>query len=322
MMPVLFNSALNKDALRYILVENLPQEFKSSQHQFTTKIPSKSAIRNAKQWAIASNLIDNRGLTAEGIIVITKDPYVETTVTDWLIHFHLSSIELSFYQYIVYEFLPEYSTFTQDRLLSRASERFSLSSPDKLAQNIRSLLKTYTDSQGIAKNQFLNKECKLYSIGNPDLSNFYITGYLLAKIWERDFENSPTVLVDRIIEAPQGLGKLLGIDEERLRQQLDILASHEIIEQRSIKPYIAGTKPPKKQPDERSYQVYRCWNNASELLEQAYDNDIATPNRSLSQSLAAILDDDDIPDFSKLFIWAIGLVVIKGGLNEIIRLAS
>jgi hypothetical protein len=315
------NSAFKKEDLRYILIDNLLPALKSSQHQI--KAPSNAAIRNAKQWAIAANLIDDRGLTQEGSIVITRDPYLETTVTDWSIHFNLSSHDRSLWKYFVYDFLPEYPTFAKYELLNCAIDKFTAELPERLKKNVGSILKLYTESQAISKNQFLTLDRKSYSIGTPDLSNPYTTGYLLAKIWEREFNDRAVVSVDRIIDIEMRLTDLLGIDSERLRQQLDILAELEIVEQRSNQPHLPGTKPPRKQDDERSYQVYRCWNTPSELLEKAYDNDIATPNRPLIQSLADILDDgDESPDFSQLFTWAVSFVVIKGGMNVMDRLAS
>jgi hypothetical protein len=170
------------------------------------------------------------------------------------------------------------------------------------------MLKTYTENSAIAKNKFLTKTGDQFSTGEPDLSNPYITGYLLAKIWERDFGSQASVLVDDILNAQQGLANILGITIEQLHQQLNVLEKYEIIDQRSARPHLAGTKTRRKQDSETSYQIIRCWNNPVELLQQAYENDIATPNQPLIRSLEDILDDDDdIPDFSKFLEWVVHL---------------
>jgi hypothetical protein len=187
----------------------------------------------------------------------------------------------------------------------------------------QSILKTYTDLGAIAKSQFLTHTPKAYSIGNPDLSNPYTTGYLLAKIWQRDFKAQAAVLVDDILNAKMGLADLLGITRDQLRQQLDVLARYDIIEQRSAKPHLSDAKPLMKEESESSYQVFRCWKTPDELLERAYENDRATPNRPLIQSLGSILDDDeDVPDFSSFLEWATGFISLDGGSNTITRLAS
>lgn len=315
-MSIFPTHPLVKDDLRSLLAFLLQSTSKS--------LPlSSSDLNIVKQWATIASLVNKQKLTVEGTIVATKDPYLETVVTDWLIHFHLSLSDWDLCRYFVYEFLPNNSAFTQDELLDSCITTFTKQSSDQLKKSVRLLLKTYLDPQSIAKHRFLEQKKKVYSTGNSDLSNPYMLGYLLAKIWERDFGSQPTVLVDQILFAEMGLTKVLGIHSDQLQQYLDILASHEIIEQRSVKPHLVGTKPPRKGDNEQTYQVYRCWETAAQMLKRAYENDVATPNRPLIQSLEPLLDDDDdTPDFSKFLEWASGLVRVNGGSNTIINLAS
>ncbi len=278
--------------------------------------------RKTEQWAIAANLLGDRGLTPEGNLVATKDPYLETTVTDWLIHFYLSLNDRSLWHYFVYEFLPNHSSFTQEELVNHCLEIFPIESPDKLKKSVRLILRTYTESEAIAKNKFLIQQKKHYLTGNSELLNPYTVGYCLAKVWENNFKAKTSILVDEILDEEIGLNLVLGINQEFLRQQLDILEKHEIIEQRSAKPHLSGTKTPIKDDNELSYQIYRCWNSPTEILEKAYENDIATPNRPLVQSLGDVLDDEDTVDFSQFLEWASGLIVVDGGSKMITRLAS
>ncbi len=308
------NNSLRKNDLRYLLTEYQPPR---------SNKPNASALRTAKQWAIAANFMNDRGLTNEGRLVATKDPYLEATVTNWLIHFYLSLGEQSLWKYFVYDFLPQHSTFSQNEFLNCCIDVFGTEPAARLLKKVKLLLKTYTDPQSISKGNFLTQNKKLYSTGNPELSNYYITGYLLAKIWERDFPSASSILVDRIIDMELGLASILGIDKDRLRQQLNILAKNEIIEQRSIAPHLVGKKPLLKEDNELSYQVYRCWEMPLDLLAKAYENDIATPNRPLIQSLAGIMaDDENVPDFSQFLEWAAKLTVLDGEFNTFIRLAS
>lgn len=305
---------LKKDALRSLLSQSrLP----------AAPTPSTAELRSARQWAIAANLLNEQGLTPEGTLVIGKDPYLEATVTDWLIHFHVSSGDRSLWKYFVYEFLSEHSEFSQVELSESCIHVFQSESPETLRKNAQLILKTYAEKGALARSQFLTPVGKNYSIGHPDLSNPYTVGYLLAKVWERDFQKQPAVLVDAIVDAEKGLTSVLGINKEQLRQQLDVLARHGVIEQRSAKPHLSDTRPPIKTEVELSYQVYRCWETSIELLEKAYEQDMATPNRPLIQALGSLLDDDeDVPDFSKFLEWASGLISLEGGSNTIIRLAS
>jgi len=307
---------LNKDDLRSLLMH-------LARPSSGALSLSAGALRGANQWAIAAGLVEPQGLTTAGTLVATKDPYLETTVTDWLIHVHLSLSDHRLWKYFIYEFLPNYSSFTQDELLHSCREKFTMELPETLRKSVRALLNAYTETEAIARSKFLSQEKKRYSSSNPDLSNPYNIGYCLAKVWERDFQSQQHVLVNEIVDADVGLTKILGITREQLQQQLDLLATHNIIEQRSAKPHLAGTKSFIKGEAESIYQVHRCWETSLDLLEKAYENDLATPNRPLIQSLGALIEDGgEVPDFSQFLEWASGLVVLDGGSKMITNLAS
>lgn len=291
------NAPLKKDDLRSLLQATeagLP----------ATSRPAKAAQR----WAKVIYWLDELSLTSEGRLVIERDPYLEATVTDWLIHFHLSSGNWKVWTSFVYDFLPNHTTFASTELINFCASLFPNENPENLKNSIRLILRTYTETSAIAKNKFLVKTGDQFSTGKPDLSNPYTIGYLLAKIWERNFRSQTSVLIDELLKIKQGLANVLGISIEQLRQQLDILERYEIIEQRSAIPHLAGTKTRRKQDTEASYQIVRCWDDPEKLLQQAYENDTATPNQPLIRSLEGILDDDDdIPDFSKFLEWVVHL---------------
>lgn len=329
-------SALNKEDLQRLLRHSATDGFLASSLELSKQTGLKEyKLRSLKHWATRSGLIMQNALTPVDRLVVTKDPYLETNVTDWLIHFHLSLSDYTrqkpsenmadwdVWAYIVYYFLPSHKSFSFDDLLTAITLIFANLKQEKLKKIIRLVLQTYTDSKAVTKCKFLIKQQDCFTTGNANLSNPYTIGYLLARIWERDFSSKNSVLVDDLT-TPFGLANVLGINESQLRQQLDILATHEIIEQRSAKPHLTGKKTQKKQDTESSYQVIRCWDNTQELLEQAYDNDIATPNQPLIRSLASILDDDnEMPDFTRFLEWASGLIVLDGGSGNIItRLVS
>jgi hypothetical protein len=275
------------------------------------KVPS-GILRTAKQWANCASLINQQELTAEGQLVATKDPYLEATVTDWLIHFNLSLCNDGLWNYFIYDFIPKHPSFTQDELIASALKVFRTQAPNKLGKRLELMLRTYTDQQSIARNKFLVQQNKTYLSGNSDLSNPYTIGYFLAKIWEHKFKGRDSILISEISDEEMGLNTILGITKEELLKHLDILAKYKVIEQRTAKPHLAGTKSQTKEDNEFPYQVYRCWNQAVELLEKAYENDMATPNRPLVQSLGEILDDDDNDlDFLQFLEWASRLTLLN-----------
>jgi len=275
---------------------------------------SRQRVSNAKQWALLGNFLDQKGLTPEGKLALQKDPYLETTVTDWRVHLigsfdgQNSSIQpqsladWDIWAHIVYSFLPEHSTFTKEELFQYLAQYFD---SDKLENPIKVLLKTYTEASAIANSAFLTRNGDTYATGNPNLENVYTVGYVLATIWQQDIGDQVSVLVDELLNSPVGLGKVLGLDSSQVRDQLDRLTEAEIIEQRSAKPHAAGQTPLRRQSHETNYVVVRCWDNPLELLEKAYDQDSVAPNRPLIQALDGILDDEDgeLPFLSSMQNW-------------------
>lgn len=308
-------SVLNKEDLRQLLHEAATRELSVTSAELTKRTGLKSyKLRSLKYWAERSHLLNQNALTSKGKLVTAKDPYLETTVTDWLIHFYLSLGERTFWKppedlaqwniwtYVVYRFLPNNTAFTSDELLNDCASIFATKAQEKLKKIIRLILQTYSESKAITKCRFLIRNGNRFLTGNSDLSNPHTVGYLLAEIWERDFGSQRSVLADDILDAELGLAYVLGINREQLQQQLKILARQEIIERRSAKPHLPGTQPPTIEDTESNYQIIRCWNHPLELLEEAYSNDAATPNQPLVQALDGILDDD-VPDFSQFLEW-------------------
>lgn len=270
---------------------------------------NRQRVSHTKQWAMLGNLLNAQGLTPEGKIVLRKDPYLEAIVTDWLIHFFgslggnglqaqpKSFADWGIWTYLIYEFLPQHPTLTQSDLLESLLSTFS---QDKVDGIDKAFLKTYVDGQAISNCQFLTQTDGIYTTGHPNFgNNIYIVGYLLAAIWQRDFRNQPSVLINDLIDSPMGLTAVLGIGESPLRTLLDQLAELDIIDQRSAKPHAVGQQPNRRNLNEASYTVVRCWDDPMTLLETAYDQDTATPNRPLMQALQGILEDgeDDLPLF-------------------------
>jgi hypothetical protein len=193
----------------------------------------------------------------------------------------------------------------------------------KIRENFQLILKTYTENQAIAKNKFLARQKQTYSSSQPDLSNIYIVGYLVAKACERAFKSRLAALVDELLAEVPSLVNILGINQDQIRQQLDVLAKQKIIEKRSSRPYTVGSSTSRKEDMELNYQMIRLWNAPIDLLEQAYDNDAAIPNQPLIKSLVSVMDDNDnFPDFSQILEWASELWVIEGGSSAAVRMVS
>ncbi len=223
-------------------------------------------VGRIKSWAIRAGLIKDNRPSPKGEIVWRLDPYLESNITDWLLHFYLSFGDKGLEQppdnpadwggwsYFVYSFLPQHSIFTGDKLLDCSASVFE-EERKIIATRMKFVLRAYTESQALASCKFLTLEKDQYFAGNAHLPNPFLIGYFLAKLWERDFGDTTSVLTDDILEQKMGLAPILGIETETLQQCLNQLETLALIEQRrTVSPA----------------QIIRRWHDPLTLLEKAY----------------------------------------------------
>lgn len=224
-----------------------------------------------KGWATRSGLINGNFLSSEGKIVLAKDPYLESPVTNWLMHFYLSfgdkglqsppetPAEWGGWTYFVYTFLPQYRVFSANDLVHTSALVFEQEVPKKLAENFKFVLRAYTEEQALSNCKFLTQEGDQFVAGHPRLPHPYLIGYFLAKLWQRDFQDEKSILTESILNHPMGLAPVLGISADSLQEQLNLLETYNIIEQRRAVP---------------PFQIIARWDAPLTLLEKAYDSDL------------------------------------------------
>lgn len=227
-------------------------------------------VRPMKSWASRAGLLSGDRLSPEAKIVLEKDPYLESTITDWLMHFYLSfgshglenppntPADWGGWSYFVYTFLQEHSSFTSEDLLHYSSLIFDQETPKSLTKNFKFVLRAYTEPQALASCKFLSFAENRYFAGDSRLPSPYLVGYFLAKLWERDFNSEGSVLTESILKQKMGLAPVLGLQTEALQEQLNALEAYGIIEQRRAVP---------------PFQVIPRWDDPLALLEKAYDSD-------------------------------------------------
>lgn len=264
------NFSLKKDEISRILRASSEEKGLNDTLQ---NLMDKTSLGNAKvgrikSWASRAGLVKNNRPSPEGEIVWRLDPYLESNVTDWLMHFYLSFANKGLgelpdnpadwggWTYFVYTFLPQHSKFTSDELLYHSTLVFEEESKI-ISGRIKYILGAYTESQALASCKFITQEKDQYVAGSARLPNPYILGYFLAKLWERDFKGDGSVITESILNQKMGLKSVLGMKVEALQEQLNTLEAYGIIEQRR-------TVPP--------FQVIPRWDEPLALLEKAYSN--------------------------------------------------
>lgn len=221
-----------------------------------------------KSWAIRSGLVQDDKLSLEGALILEKDPYLESPLTDWFMHFYLSfgdnglttppdnPADWGGWTWFVYSFLPEHRSFTHDELVGYASTVFPEETTKKLTKNLKILLRAYTETYALSSNRYLYTEGDEYVSGQGWQPNEYLTGYFLAKIWERDYPGQTSVLTEAILSHKLSLAAALGISTDTLQERFNALEVLGIIEQRREVP---------------PFQILPRWDSPLELLEAAYD---------------------------------------------------
>lgn len=265
------NFPLKKEELRRILQAATEEK---GLNDSLENLMARTSLGNAKvgrikSWAIRAGLIHNNRPSLEGEIIWRIDHYLESNITDWLMHFYLSfgdkglqnqtdnPAEWGGWSYFIYVFLPHYKTFTYEEFIYHTDSVFEEESKI-IASRIKFILRAYTESQALASCKFLTLEENKYIAGSARLPNPYLVGYFLAKLWERDFKGEGSIFTESLLNQKMGLAPVLGIKAEAIQEQLNALEAYGIIEQRRAVP---------------PFQVIPRWDEPLALLEKAYDRD-------------------------------------------------
>ncbi|MFN9609814.1 MAG: DUF4007 family protein [Pseudanabaena sp.] len=232
-------------------------------------------VLRIKAWSIRSGLVDRETgkLTPQGAIARKHDPYLQSPITDWLMHFYLSFSDKGLatppldptdwggWTWFVYSFLPNHPSFSRSTLDNAANQIYETDKKKakSISDDLLKVLKAYTDKKdALAQINFLKSSVKdQYIAGEATLPPDELIAYFLAKICERDFQGLSQINSDRLLQQPYGLSPILGISTDKVQDLLDRLSGKGIIEQYK-------TVPP--------FQIIPRWNEPLDLLEKAYVN--------------------------------------------------
>ena len=270
-------SLKKEDILRIVKVaEEEEKGVKDSQENLMAKTGlGNKKVGPIKSWSIRSGLVDRETgkLTPQGAIARKHDPYLQSPITDWLMHFYLSfsdkgletpppdPAEWGGWTWFVYSFLPNHPSFSRSTLDHAANQIYETDKKKakSISDDLLKVLKAYTDKKdALAQINFLKSSAKdQYIAGEATLPPDELIAYFLAKISERDFQGLSQINSDRLLQHPYGLAPILGISPDKVQDLLDRLSGKSLIEQYK-------TVPP--------FQIIPRWNEPLDLLEKAYVN--------------------------------------------------
>ena len=264
-------SLKKEDILRMIKVaEEEEKGVKDSQENLMAKTGlGNKKVSPIKSWSIRSGLVDRETgkLTSQGAIARKHDPYLQSPITDWLMHFYLSFSDKGLetpppdpadwggWTWFVYSFLPQRKNFTRQELESYAGSVFTKAAKN-IAKDLNILLRAYIEPHALFGCGFVKAiEKDKFVVGQGNQPNDYLIAYLLTQLWERDFGDTNSVQTREILQQKLGLTEVLGINADSLQTILDRLEAKAIIEQnRAVSPA----------------ETVRRWHNPLDLLEKAY----------------------------------------------------
>ena len=263
--------ALKKeDVLRMLKAATEEQGINDNQENLMSRTGlGNKKVSPIKSWSIRSGLCDRATgkLTPQGEIAYKLDPYLESPVTDWLMHFYLTfgdnglnpppedPADWGGWTWFVYTFLSQRKTFTRQELESYAGSIFTKAAKN-IAKDLNILLRAYTEPHALFGCGFVkSSEKDKFVVGQANQPNDYLIAYLLSQLWQRDFGDTNSVQTSKILQQTMGLTSILGISTEALQTVLDRLEAIALIEQnRAVSPA----------------ETVRRWHNPLDLLEKAY----------------------------------------------------
>lgn len=196
-------------------------------------------------------------LTDVGKIVIEKDEWIKKTITQWVLHYHLSreKSEAEVWAFFVQEFLSSYREFERATFENALIEKFGQRAKLK-SINPSVTLNSYLDGNSLGRIGLIRELSKnKYARAQPYIPNAHIVAYILAEIWENKNVESLMIEPSTLLERYH-LATTMCIAESDLQYWLNMLSSLSIITQMR---------------EARPYQVVCQWNNKYDLLKKAYE---------------------------------------------------
>lgn len=189
------------------------------------KLPDKGKVLPTIKWADYAGIIEVEyegkqrvlKLSPEGKILFEYDPYFQSTITAWFVHYNLSKPpiekEKSAWHFLIQKFLPGRYEFTRKDLIHGLEAEF----PDAKIKSINPgvLLNSYIEDNAMNNLNIIEQVDKnSFRKGISNIPNPFVLGFIFAKIWEREYPNRMTIPFGHLNE-PNHLLSTMNISEDR-----------------------------------------------------------------------------------------------------------
>ena len=216
------------------------------------------------RYAYRAGLLDaKKHLTLFGEFVAQFDSALETSGTQWLLHYHLSAPHghTAFWRYLVTTHFLSGNVFTSQELMDSLAEFLSeetgkVPAPRYLRSAVTIFIGSYLKTEGLYRLHVLEEiEQNTYQVLVPPLPPVWALGYALTDYWKAQYGERLTINLTDITQGDFASIFLLG--ENRLTELLMELKREGIIDlYRTSRPYqIVLLQPDPKFALEKLYGV-------------------------------------------------------------------
>ena len=192
----------------------------------------------------AGLLTDQKKISAFGETALSSDPLLDQTLTQWLMHYHLSSPSGPgpiFWHELVRTRFRSGDVLSAQEVSEQIGQIFLKTEGKPLApRSARTtatiFLGTYTNTEGLGNLGILEKQSDdYYRVLDPDPPSTWVITYALLHWWVNQFENQVTINLNELY-GERGLTSLFMISRGRMNTCLEEMQDDGVIELYRIAP--------------------------------------------------------------------------------------
>lgn len=229
-------------------------------------------IEAMPRYAYGSGLLagissKRKSLTELGILVRSRDPYLNDLATQWSMHYHLSAPYgpgPTFWNHLVSNHLRIGNELRKgevaEEIARYLAKAMGESQKSKSVQSsATAFLGSYAKQDGLGSCGLIEPTSDAtdgtYKVKEPDLPPLWVLAYALAEYWEDTWGGQKTVNLAELTESG-GFARIFLIGSAQLEQMLGELRREGVLD-------LYRNVPP--------YQVARLWPDKRALLRRLYD---------------------------------------------------
>lgn len=187
------------------------------------------------QWVRMVGLRDNkkRKLTKLAELLLKYDPYLNSLISQWIIHYQLAQNEKAeVWYHLTNTFLPNRTSFSYEEALNSLKiYEIGKNSQKHLKADIRIYLKALTSDDGLGEINFLKiLKNSTYIKADPVGIDPLLIAFVIYDQRGKKYPNISTIHINNLLADNANVGKIFILDGEKLNKILDLLRFEAILD--------------------------------------------------------------------------------------------